>query len=274
MAVHGQALLECLHFVYPSLVFTYQLVSSCVAVITLDTLKAPLEKRHRHVRRGLVIKLMGLVVATFVAQLSAVVAEAIQRKQWLGPEDVVVQLLACTMIFSLHIGTLSQEEYPVWYPYFGCWVISLVFDLALLALAIAFPNGDLKTPYSLVGIVSMSLRGAIFIGLIVLYLFQRDSPGQPSASEDEESQPLLGDANGRADAAETGNQNGGYGCTTTEASNKSKTAKSAAEENPHERRQREARENMEKRLKEDGNWFTYIKRFMVRCYPGSRRHCL
>jgi hypothetical protein len=202
-------------------------------------------------------------VATFVAQLSAVVADSIRQKQWLGPEDLVVQLLACTMIFSLHIGSLSQEEYPVWYPYYGSWIMALVFDLALVALAIAFPDGRLRSPYALVGIVSMALRSAVFIGLAGLYLFQRDSAGQPSKSEDEESQPLLQDANGRADSTEHENQNGGYGCMTTEAAKKAKKAKTAADENPYERRQREARENIEKRLKEDGNWFTYIKRFTV-----------
>jgi hypothetical protein len=72
-------------------------------------------------------------------------------------------------------------------------------------------------------------------------------------------------------AAEDPEDNHGtdYGSTSDSSTDASQSPPDGAE-SPWERREREASEQMEKRLREKGSWFTYAKGLLVRVISSPR----
>ena len=135
------------------------------------------------------------------------------------------------------------------------------------------------------------------IGLVVATYFTWRKVDEPKDATDAEQQPLIpknpdGTPVQSSEEGQGSQSSTAYGSTSTTATSstansttgnsdsesstegnkddskdKDDKAKKSDEENtnelPWERRERKRREEMEKRLKENGNWFDYAKRFMV-----------
>ena len=180
----------------------------------------------------------------------------------------MVGWLSCFMVYGVQSASLSQTEHPVWYPFYGSWLLAVACETTLAVLYFV-RSGNFLSGLPLVAHFGLcALRACLLLLLAVIYFSRRDGATHVE-SADEERQSLL-DSNGSAQqpangsAANGGATNGqtqdqGYGSTQASDAAEKKRPK----ELPYERRQREGRERLEKRLQEEGNWFTYVRKFLV-----------
>jgi hypothetical protein len=264
MDSHIQIALACLHYIYPAAVFTYFASSSLISICTLQTLKASLQPAERRVDGGLIIKLVFCCVLTFIAQLVSICVHSVVAGQWIGDDDAVIGLLSCILVFGVQFACLVEAEHPVWYPHYGCWILALVFEPIIETLC-TLQEPPQRTSMSIVHLAFFALRYLLFLAIGAVYLVKRQGTKQKSAS-DEERQSLLpkhttARRRGSASGASATSETSGYGSTIQNDQNETESDRP---EYPWEQREREAREHMEKRLQEEGNWLTYAKGFMVR----------
>lgn len=255
-----------LHYLYPAIVFTYFIIASGVSVCTLQTLKASIQPKNQRVPRQSVRNVLLLIVLTYLAQLTATVIRSIVTKSWLGREDVVVGWLSWFMVYGVQSASLAQTEHPVWYPFYGTWLLALACEITLAVLYFSRNGKPLSGLPSMAHFGLCTLRSSLLLLLAVTYFSRRDGTTRAQSS-DEECQSLL-DSNGSAQQPElngngstTAQQNQGQGYGSTQGSDAA--TKKRPNELPYERRQREGREKLEKRLQEEGNWFTYVRKFLV-----------
>lgn len=257
--------LTSLHYGYPTTIFVYYMVTSTIAVCTLQTRSS----EQKHPRRRAISWLLMFIILTYFTQLLTLVAQGIAQHVFPPAEqDVVIGLLSGALVFGVVFAGLSEAANPVWYPYVGSFGLALVFEPAIQALAFAVrPAG----PLTYAGFFDMSAVAARYLALVlaVAFYFEGRSSSRREKGTDSERQSLL-KANGNAgqhdsdseDRSDGGRQNG-YGATSDSSTDASQSSDTDSDESPWERRQRQASEQMEKRLKEKGNWVTYAKSFMV-----------
>lgn len=262
------SLTQGLYYAYPATVLAYFTISSGVAA-TLKSYIPPKDPASKTAssQKGL-IALLFLVLAGHLAHLVWLFAITAKLGRWPSEEYVVVGRLSAVLVFGLQLSQLFDLQRPVWYPFYGSWILAAVFEAAIGSLTLA-SNGR---PH-VIGLVAADLfltffRFALLISMLTVIAWQSRSREGP----DEEQQPLLkgngtaanghersygstDQTNGTHEADGThGNVNGATNGTTQKK----------GRETRWERRERIAREAMEKRLAAGGNWFQYAKEFKVR----------
>jgi hypothetical protein len=268
----GPAILASLHYAYPTTVFIYYLVSSMVAVCTLQTRSSD----QSHGRQSIIKWFFLLSVLTYLVQLLALMAQGVAHDRFPLEQDLTIGLLSCILVFGVEFAGLADSPNPVWYPFVGSLGIALVIEPIIEGLsAISRPSGPLGF-IEFFDISIVGVRYLAFISALVLYC-EGAWNAKKEKGTDAERQSLLKSvengevADGHKDPTDQAGevpQQDGYG-TASEASDEdesadtTKTSSTERVESPWERREREAREQMEKRLKEKGNWFTYARSFMV-----------
>lgn len=181
---------------------------------------------------------------------------------------IQVYLISSTLVFLVQIIALGDTKSPTWYPYYGTWCIGLCVELCLIILPNVFsPPPNSAFDYLLISIQAIRIFNLIALPLIYLYI--RDSNKAPEIVDTERQSLLKKPSDPSSSESSTLNGNG-YGTTgepTTQndedAGNESDTA-SVASEDSYLKDQRKSKEAIAKRLKEDGNWWTYLKGFSVR----------
>jgi hypothetical protein len=182
-------------------------------------------------------------------------------------------LIASAIIFGIQGLALTDSKFPVWYPYYGTWFAGIVVEIALFIL-LCITRSPVDA-FDYITIVIRVLRIGAFILLPALYFGFRNDKKQYDNS-DAERQSLLrkklapkpsssedSTLNGNGTANGNGNGNGhGYG-TTTDAAAEDSDSEADPNEDRWVKEERRAKKLMMKRLKQDGNWFTYAKGFMV-----------
>jgi hypothetical protein len=260
--------LASLHYAYPTTVFIYYMVTSTVAICTLQTRSS----EDAHPRRRPITWLLVLVILTYFAQLLALsIQGAVQHVFPFAEQDTIIGLMSCALAFGVVFAGLSEAANPVWYPYIGSFVIALILEPVVGAVSLmARSTGPLKF-IELFDISALAVRYLAVVLAVVFYL-EGNHYTRKEKGTDSERQSLL-KANGHAshdsDSDDQGNgtQQNGYGSTSDGSSDSNQSSDTDDDENPYERRQRQASEQMEKRLKEKGNWVTYAKSFRVRRPP-------
>ncbi|KIH89674.1 vacuolar ABC heavy metal transporter [Sporothrix brasiliensis 5110] len=278
-----------LHYAFPAAIFGYFAISSAVALCTLSDKK-------EHPRRRPLLALMLFTVLSYVAQIATIIIPSIIDKEWLGQQDVMISLLSYILVLGLQFAMLSEEPEVAWYPFIGSYVLSLVLEPVLLVVGLtARPPGRLSG-VEIAQVTIVSSR-CLAVGLVVATYFTWRQVDDSKDSTDAEQQPLIpknpdGTPIQTSDEGDGSQSSTAYGSTSTTAASSSANsttgnsdsenskdgtkddskdaddkAKKTGEENtnelPWERRERKRREEMEKRLKENGNWFEYAKRFMI-----------
>lgn len=259
MAVSPRGLLEGLHYVYPILVYVYFLAST---ILDTCAVKKPASgSAIQHPRRSLITYMVLGVAATYAVQCVLVLA------YWRPiPEDLIVSLVACAMIFTLEFVILHDLKDPVWHPYTGSFAIALVFEPVMAVLSLIWGGYQLAASAWILDTLAAGARLACLILAVVVY-FTWHKRVCNLAGSDSEQQPLLrkpldGDSE---DTLVTE-----YGSTTTTETDspldKTSSAKSSSTKEPEsewERSQRRLEENRDKRLQESGSWLTYAKSFKL-----------
>ncbi len=274
--------LASLHYAYPTAIFAYYMATSTVAVCTLQTRSS----EQAHPRRRAITWILMFVILSYFAQLAALgVQGAVRHIFPVANQDVVIGLMSCALVFGVVFAGLSDAANPVWYPYVGTLGIALVVEpvIGILTVMDRPPASSL----GFVDIFDISTAAARYLAVILAFAFYFEGSysSRQEKGTDSERQSLL-KTNGHAshdsdseDQSDTTRQNG-YGTTSdastdgsqstsdTDASTDSNQSSDTDEDdNPYERRQRKASEQMEKRLKEKGNWVTYAKSFLVSQLP-------
>jgi hypothetical protein len=250
-------LLASLHYIYPAVIFVYFLSSATVAVCTLQSTKAALDEKSKPSRRRLISVLLLLFVCTYIAQTISLVTLSIVRHEIAGTDDAVINILACVLVFGIQYASLLDSEHPVWHPYYGSWLLALVFEPLIAVLS--FMTGQFKgiSYFDVASICIIALRILLLVTTLGTY-FARYAASFHSASSDKERQPLLPTATAGRLGSSGGQPGASYGSTSQAQQNQNESPEYIWEE-----RERKAREKMEKRLQEEGNWLTYAKRFLV-----------
>ena len=171
-------------------------------------------------------------------------------------------------MFGAQALALTDSQFPVWYPYYGTWIVGAIVEILLV-----WAHNWLHPPtsaFDFINIVEQSLRICTFLTLLALYFTLRNDPKQYD-NTDAESQSLL--RKKLAPESSGAGEPNGYGATTDTNGAESETAaEDTEEEDSWLAEQRKAKELIAKRLKQDGNWFTYAKGFTV-CYLAFCQRC-
>ncbi|WXC43411.1 hypothetical protein QX201_003170 [Fusarium graminearum] len=243
--------LVILYYLYPALVFTYFFSASLVSACTASSQKD--EHKKKRPNGTLILILYLLCILTYVAQLSLLGIQAALTREWPTEDHIIIGHLACILAFGIQLTRCLDTEHGPFYPFIGSLALGLSCDVAIASLSATI---GLLSPFSTFGIlniVSIILRYFSFVSLAGLFTLG----ASVQAESDEEREPLLPKATTTSPSTPT-SQESGYGSTLQVEEEEDETP-----EYSWERREREAKEAMKKRLEEGGNWFEYAKGFKI-----------
>ena len=149
----------------------------------------------------------------------------------------------------------------MWYPYYVPWFLGIFVELALIIVQNVMQGP--KNAFDFASIVIQALRITAFITLPSLYFGLRNDKKEYD-NADAERQALLSKklSTNTSGSDESGNN---YG-TLEDDDEDSDTADNTSEAGSEDSwiaEQQKTKELIAKRLKQDGNWFTYAKGFTV-----------
>ena len=150
----------------------------------------------------------------------------------------------------------------MWYPYYVTWFLGILVELVLIVVpnVLQGPNDA----FDFACIVIQAFRIAAFVTLPSLYFGLRNDKKEYD-NADAERQALLSKklAAKGSSSDDSGND---YG-TIEDENHDSDTASEAGSEDSWIAEQQKTKDLIAKRLKQDGNWFTYAKGFTVSLPP-------
>ncbi|CAN8098919.1 unnamed protein product [Discula destructiva] len=250
MALSAHLLLVSLYYAFPTLVFVYFLVSLAVATCTWQKPAA----LGQHPRQRLIKCLMAATAITYAAQY------ILALTHWhTAQRHTTVSLLACAMVYGLEFLILRDTPNPVWPTYIGSFAIGLVIEPLLLALSISAPFHSQPRYIWPLNAFFLALRLAcLILSLIAHFSWKQHRSSKGGSSS--EHQPLLrkrpgGNSEDTLVVTE-------YGSTDADLEEASKSS-TKDPESEWERSQREAEEQVDKRLQQSGNWLVYAKSFVL-----------
>jgi hypothetical protein len=165
--------------------------------------------------------------------------------------------------FGIQAVALTDAKFPVWYPYYGTWFIGICVEITLLTLSnVYYPP---KSTFDLAILVIQCLRVVTFIALVLLFFGLRNDTKEYDNADAEQQSLLRNKLAGKPGSPEDSSK--GYG-TSTGTTTTSTISKASAQDS-WVVKQAKAQEMVQKRLKQDGNWFTYAKGFAVRFAPRA-----
>ncbi|KAH8889924.1 hypothetical protein GQ53DRAFT_868247 [Thozetella sp. PMI_491] len=264
------AVLATLHYLYPIVIFIYYIITTLITIVTLKVEAAP----NKH--RCLIAALLFPVVISYLGQFLTLIIHSMIEWRFIGDADTIICLLLCTLVFGVEFISLLRRESPVWYPYIGSFGLGVLFDLAIQA--VLYLTRAVNESFTLYEIIDRAIvAGRLFCLLVAVTIYFTAAPTNEDGTEPERHSLLVS-------KEQTGGV-AGYGATSgpgTEESNGAKNSSLAqpnesdeSDESDWERYKRESGDRMAQKLKESGNWFTYLKRFTVFCdyiWPIHNRH--
>lgn len=139
----------------------------------------------------------------------------------------------------------------MWYPYYGSWFLALVLEIGLFSLSLATCRLSGPFDYTLLIIQISRLLALSLLVACVFGTFSKVTPHTPS----EEGAPLLSQMDRLVDIPNTA-----YGSAAHRTSSDGADLEYEAEEL---KKEEEQKRDIEKRLKANGNWFTYVREFFI-----------
>ncbi|KAF5714979.1 HMT1-like vacuolar membrane protein [Fusarium globosum] len=245
--------LVILYYLYPALVFIYFFFASLVSACTVHS-SGKDERKKKCPSRRLTLVFCLLCILTYTTQLLLLGAQAVLSQSWPTEDHIIIGHLACILAFGIQLSRCLDTDEGPFYPFIGSWLLGLSFDIAITVLSAILGLFSPFDVFSILASVSISIRCLSFISLASLF-----AVGFPAKSKyDEEQEPLLPKVTTTSPDSPT-SQESGYGSTLQAEEEE----EDEALEYSWERREREAKEAMKKRLEEGGNWFEYAKGFKI-----------
>ncbi|KAH8775628.1 hypothetical protein F5883DRAFT_519011 [Diaporthe sp. PMI_573] len=261
MAPSLELFLKISYYAYPTLVFAYYSVCYALATCTLRTTPS----KEQHPRRRLMTALMLVAILTYLSQALLILFSPSPVRQ-----DAIVGLLACVLVFGLELAILHDTESPLWYIYLGSYALALVFDPLLELSSLHLNPGAYSKSICFVDISLVAIRLICIIAALLTYFAWRDGRSAREAATDAERQSLI---RKKALGGSEETLVSEYGATDSNSDDNAKSS-SKSPECEWERRQRLAKEQRDKRLKETGSWWTYalgFKLFIPYVWPVNNR---
>ncbi|ROW16195.1 hypothetical protein VPNG_01761 [Cytospora leucostoma] len=258
MAPSLESLTKSLYYAYPTLVSIYYFICYAIATCTLRTTAS----KDQHPRRGFMTFLMLIAVLTYFSQVFLILISQDSAR-----DDAIVGLLSCVLVFGLELAVLHDTKAPLWHPYIGSFAIGLVFDPLLEGLCLHLGGRNPARSFRFTEASLVATRLTCIVLILTIYFFWHKGSAQERGS-DSERQSLL---RKKGDSEETLVSE--YGATDA-AEDDSTKASNKGPECEWERRQRLAKEQRDKRLKETGSWWTYamgFKLFLPYVWPVNNR---
>ncbi|KAL5615563.1 hypothetical protein BROUX41_005606 [Berkeleyomyces rouxiae] len=280
-----------LRYVYPCLVYAYFMLSMIVSILFLHNLRASVLKKPDSFRTPWLLRFMHLSSCSYLVQLLAIFTRSFYEREWLGREDEVVNAAACMLLYSIQSMCISDNSFPVWYPYYGSWIIGVVCEPCLVLLwAFTTRPFDLNSFYDILALALYGLRSLFYLAALIAYAVNKRR-SSPKAMLDEEQRPLLANSeacigieqqqpllprsnpsNVRPDAVSS-QASSSYGSTAQSNSSTGSPAESQRNgdndsddesgSDDYDTLMKKKEHELQKKLIDEGNWFVYLKRYRV-----------
>lgn len=251
----AETALVILYYLYPALVFIYFFFASLVSACTVHSPDKD-ERKKKCPNRRLTLVFYLLCILTYTTQLLLLGARAVLSQNWPAEDHIIIGHLACILAFGIQLSRCLDTEEGPFYPFIGSWLLGLSFDIAITVLSAISGLFSPFDIFSILASVSISIRCLSFISLASLFA----AGFSVKLKSDEEQEPLLPKVTTTSPDSPTSRESG-YGSTLQ--AEEEEEEEEEAPEYSWERREREAKEAMKKRLEEGGNWFEYAKGFKV-----------
>lgn len=151
---------------------------------------------------------------------------------------------------------------PVWYPHLGSWLITFVFEVVVFSLFAS--HHAVSTAVSIIFAVIWACRTLALLALLATYAAAQFKAKQPRSDEESSSllKPKIISTPGQN---QTSQPRGVYGSVAvTDDSNASLTDSEDSEaEGPADKEKKKRQQLVAERLKQDGNWFAYLRGFSI-----------
>jgi hypothetical protein len=183
-------------------------------------------------------------------------------KSSLATTDSNIYVLASILVWFIITTALLNSEEPFWVPYYGSWVITFLSETITFCFHLMpiHQTTSIERAQFILQIVRLIL--VVFLPVLTFAIPRIKRNGNHG---DEEAAPLLGNSSISPEESQRATGTSKYGSTdttnTADASPSTETDDSLDEDAKEEKEKREA---LEKRLRETGNWWTYISSFSVR----------
>ncbi|ESZ94738.1 hypothetical protein SBOR_4850 [Sclerotinia borealis F-4128] len=257
--------LKLLRYAYPTIVFSYFFIALGITVCYMQAEKSRI--RDQFVRRGMILWLIASLTGTYAVEIVVAIIKSLVEEGWDPGQDRVVYLISSTLVFLVEIIALADTKVPTWYPYYGTWFIGLFVELCLAIFPnVFFPPTNSTFDYILITLQAIRIFNLIALPVVYFYLHNSGKTHDPS---DTERQSLLKKTSAPSSSESSTLNGNGYGATdevtvqgAQSAEDGSDTA-SVTSEDSYLEQQRQSKKAVANRLKQDGNWWAYLRGFSM-----------
>ncbi|KAK6543965.1 hypothetical protein TWF694_000683 [Orbilia ellipsospora] len=239
--------LKTVHYSYPIFTFAYYIGSSMMTVFTFKSLRKAKHPKTKN-RKKLVLGLSSGIIITYILHGGIILFRIFRDTEWPPTTHENVYVLSSIMIWAVFQVSIIDSTYVIWYPYSGCWYISIGFELLLVSLT-GFRGGFQP---SLVGIARTAVIASRIILLILLPLLFNTLPQtneKPISESFDEERGLLSKQRESGVDDEADDNLGIYGSFFDTESDDERTKKTKAK--------------LQVKWEESGNWWNYAKSFSI-----------
>ncbi|MCJ1473824.1 hypothetical protein MMC13_002476 [Lambiella insularis] len=253
---HNHQAVEVLHYVTPFAVALYYVIATAVGICMLQSSTHDGKSPHTAI-----LVVMFVVMVTYICEDGIILSQLSAADNPLATTDSNIYVLASLLVWFVLTATLLTSESYLWYPYCGSWLITLFSEILVVSLNLSHFHPSSRHQYAQIALGA--LRMILLVCLPALTLFYL-RPKNSEPHNDEESVSLLKHA--QEISPESQKSAGSYGSTATcvTTGTISTTAEGAdrlAQE--EDKKDREGRQRVQKRLKETGNWWAYAKSYSL-----------
>ncbi|KAL8900445.1 MAG: hypothetical protein Q9207_005693 [Kuettlingeria erythrocarpa] len=242
----------------PIVVLLYYLVALVTSACTLQKGRKYKSRRQHQTTVAFVC----FILVTYLLQSGLLVTDPFAHIQQASSVAANVHAISSLILWSLFAVVLHRTKRPVLYPHLGSWLITLTFDIVLLSLFAS--QRLLSTAIGVLLVVIWACRILALLALLATctaacFEFRRPKP-------DEESTALLGQkiaaSVGRNPNLQPGGDYGSVSVTNDPNAAPTDSEDSDSESTP-DGESKKRQKAVSERLKEDGNWFTYLRGFAI-----------
>ncbi|KAI1005637.1 hypothetical protein K3495_g2591 [Podosphaera aphanis] len=246
--------IKAIHYAYPVFTFLSFLISFIISVCTLKARKFCVDKEV--LSRKAILGLISGVIFIYLSEAFALTLRGNVTGKY-PDEDQIVYLVASAVSFGTQSLVLLDNKLLVCYPYYITWAIGFIVEITLIVL-ILFHTFD----YLLIAGHIIRICFFILLLLLSLYCYTRKSQTKCDGIDVERQSLLKKSLSARSTGSET-SSNDSYGSTAPDSSESVGSESSSTSEDSYLAQQLKDQEAINKRLKENGDWVTYIKAFTI-----------
>ncbi|KAL8726705.1 MAG: hypothetical protein Q9166_006573 [cf. Caloplaca sp. 2 TL-2023] len=247
-----------LQYTTPAIVLLYYLASITVSVCTLQT--GPKRKHDRS--HQITIWCINFTFIAYLVQCGDLVIDSLSASPSISTVAANINAAVSTLIWFLMGIILQGTKRPVYQPYLGPCLITLVFEIATFSL-----SASQHTNHKAVDYIFVTGQACRFVALLVfLATHARAQIASKSPQSDEESASLLGHHTlPTANLNGTLKTGGNYGSVTVADPSRSDSSdtEDSDDDEPTPKAEKKRKQLMNERLRKDGNWFTYLRGFSI-----------